>query len=189
MNWAEHTREDQALERENLQRNLLYFPEFAGCELSQSVSDEYFGTKWGAVRRCEGGRSGAPTGRNYNRADWETKVGWETMARDDSATRIDWVERRLDWDFNRITKILLEIMITVNVIRNIFIKGAIQSKKKKKCMEISIPVGGEGVRPRSISIQFLKCVEWSNSSRNAKKIFSIFSGGSTLIWAKLMKIF
>ena len=35
-----------------------------------------------------------------------------------------------------------------------------------------------GVRPRSISKQFLKCVEWSNSSRNAKKIFSIFRGGS-----------
>ena len=74
-------------------------------------------------------------------------------------------------------------------IDKILFKGTIQSKKTKKCMEISIPVGGEGVRPRSISIQFLKCVEWSNSSRNAKKIFSIFSGGSTLIWAKLMKIF
>ena len=48
-------------------------------------------------------------------------------------------------------------------------KGAKQSKKKKKCMEISIPVGGVGVRPRSISIQFLKCVEWSNSSRNANR--------------------
>ena len=37
------------------------------------------------------------------------------------------------------------------------------------------------------STLFLKCVEWSNSLRIAKKMFSIFRGLGPLNWAKLVK--
>ena len=49
------------------------------------------GTKSTALIRCGvkvAVRSEAPTERNYT-ADCQTKVGWETMRRDDSAGRID----------------------------------------------------------------------------------------------------
>ena len=43
-------------------------------------------TKLTAVIKCEGVR--APTERNY-KADWQTKIGWETLRRDDSANGMD----------------------------------------------------------------------------------------------------
>ena len=52
-------------------------------------------------------------------------------------------------------------------------KGRVQSKKKKSVENSTL---GGGVSPRSFSTLFLKCVEWSNSSRNAKKNFSVLGG-------------
>ena len=61
-------------------------------------------------------------------------------------------------------------------------KGTIQSKKKKKNLENS-RLGGRGGSERGqFSRFFLKCVEWSNSSRNAKKIFSLCEGGQGGSW-------
>lgn len=52
-------------------------------------------------------------------------------------------------------------------------KGSLPIEKVRNFREFS-RTGGGGVKRRSFSRLFLNCLEWANSSRNAKKIFSIF---------------
>ena len=51
-------------------------------------------------------------------------------------------------------------------VKNVLLRELYKVNFKKNCLKISKPE------------QFLKCVEWSNSSRNAKKIFFPLGGGS-----------
>ena len=48
--------------------------------------------------------------------------------------------------------------------------------RKIKILWIFPHLGGAGLDRGHFSTLFLKCVEWSNSSRNAKKFFSVLGG-------------
>ena len=55
---------------------------------------------------------------------------------------------------------------------------AISKYRKKSLTFVKLHLGGEGGGQRSnvklFEGHFKKCLEWSNSSRNAKKTFSLF---------------